>query len=104
NSRRNGQPLDEMESAEPSTGKAFGKMPCRTQDEIVFELSGRSRARPLNGERKRIAWRQRNGVASTRKCNETFERVKAIGAASRNMQGQIDLRGCAFRENLGQGG
>src|ERR1700732_1805080 len=93
-----------MERAQPSAGVVFGEMTCRAQNEIVFQEARGARARTLDGKRERFPFGETKRIASARQSDQTFERVPTVGAAAKHMQGQIDFRGRAFGEGLGQDG
>ena len=79
-------------------------MTRRARHEIVFHAAGGGRARTLDGNRERFAVGEAKRVASARQNDQTFERVPTVGAAAEHMQRQIDFRGRAFGEGLGQDG
>ena len=79
-------------------------MTCRAQNEIVLDAARGRRAGTLDRKRERFAFGEAKRVASARQSDKTFERVPAVGAASGHMQGQIDFRGRAFGDGLGQDG
>src|ERR1019366_2688889 len=93
-----------MEGAEFRAGKMFGEMICRAQNKIVFKAARGGSRRTLDRKRERFAEGQGERVAAARKCNQTFERVKTIGAAAKDVQGQIDFCRRAFGEDFWQGG
>src|SRR4029077_18450551 len=74
------------------------------QHEIVFHAARGGCGRTLDGKRERFAFSEVKCVAPARQSDKTFECVPAVGAAAGHMQSQIDFRGRAFGEGLGQDG
>src|ERR1700730_3986884 len=79
-------------------------MTRRAQHEIIFHGARGGCARTLPGKSERFAFGEIKRVAPARQSDKTFECVPAVGAAAGHMQSQIDFRGRAFGEGLGQDG
>ena len=93
-----------MKRAQPSAREPLREMTRRAQYEIVLDGARRRRARTLDGKRERFAAGEAKRIAAARQSDKTFERVPTVGAAAGHMQSQIDFRGRAFGEGLGQDG
>src|SRR6516165_3480495 len=100
---RHGQPFHKMESAEFQALDALGKIARGLENEILIEIASSRGCRPLDRKPKCFALDKAQKVAAAREGDEAFEFMPSVGPAAEDVQSQIDLRGGAFCQNVGQG-